>query len=221
MAGPGAQCVLQLAPNISCDAGMAAFAALTFAAFVLGLFAASWALAWADADGSHPLALYITWPYADARCSRRMWAAPHRFGQKLWFALLTSAWRYTDAASSAALALLVFVSLIALLALQLYVRPYQAAVDNRLQVACLLLLMYGYFVSVLPGSSVAVDASVTVLQCLLAGHAVARWWLRPTELRRSLTLDSASDGASGDRQPSNELAVPLMPLEDGADQSWR
>jgi hypothetical protein len=173
---------------------MTAFAALTFAVFTCGFFVGAAALAWWHSD--HPLVGYFTRPYArGGRRWRWLWAVPHRFTRKLWFALLMAAWPFSDTERAASLALLVFASLLALLALALWLRPYADPRDNQLEVACLLLLLYGYFVSALPGSSNGMDATVTALQVALVVYGARRW------LQRRLTSD-ASAGSSHDSADS-------------------
>ncbi len=182
-----AQCVLQLSPSTACDGGMTAFAALTFAVFTCGFFLGAAALAWWHSD--HPLVGFFTRPYArDGRRWRWLWAVPHRFARKLWFALLIAGWPFSDTKRAASLALLVFASLLALLALAVWLRPYADPRDNRLEMACLLLLLYGNFVSVLPESSAGMSASVTVLQVVLLVHGAHRW------LRQRFVPLSAADG---------------------------
>ncbi len=242
-----AQCVLQLSPSTPCDGGITAFAAVTFAVFTVGFFAGAWALALQNAE--HPLVRYLTSPYSAVRLSRQRWAVPHRVGRKLWFALLMSAWPFSDTSTSAALAVVIFVSLIVLLAAGerrcprrrrrhkrlpvregVWLQPYTDPRDNQLEVACTLLLLFGYFVSVLPGSSAAMGTCVTILQCLLIGYCVQRWLqqrLRGESARGSMDTAAASvelddpeqDGGSGSgsgayRSATGELWTPLMPLDD-------
>jgi hypothetical protein len=194
------QCVLQLSPSTPCDDGMTAFAALTFVAFTCSFFLGAAALVWWHSD--HPLADFFTRPYArDGRRWRWLWAVPHRFARKLWFALIVAAWPFSDTERAASLALLVFASLLALLALALWLRPYADPRDNQLEVACLLLLLYGYFVSVLPGSSTGMDASVTVLQVALVVYGTHRW-LRQ-RLSSGASPVSASDLGSDEPTAAN------------------
>ncbi len=176
---------------------MTAFAALTFAVFIVGFFAVAWALAWLD--GAHPLVQHFTRPYAETHWARWLWAVPHSFGRKLWFALLISAWPFSATSASASLALVVFASLGALLVLQVWLQPYAEPRDNRLELACVLLLAYGYFVSVLPGSSPAMDGSVTALQALLLVSGAHRLW-------RSVAASVEGAPISAD----SEMTAPLM-----------
>jgi hypothetical protein len=114
--------------------------------------------------------------------------ASRAIARKLWFALLMAAWPFSQTDRGGVLALLVFVSLIAMLALALWLRPYADPRDNQLEVACLMLLLelYGYFVSVLPGTSHGMSASVTTLQVALLAYGAQRW------LRQRLTQRSVS-----------------------------
>jgi hypothetical protein len=57
-------------------------------------------------------------------------------------------------------------------------------------VACLLLLLYGYFVSVLPRASSGMDASVFALQAALVVYGAQRW------LRHRLAKAPAASGAT-------------------------
>jgi hypothetical protein len=206
------QCVLQLSPSTACDGSMSAFAALTFAVHTCGFFLGSAVLAWWHSD--HPLVGFFTRPYArTGRRWRWLWVVPHRFARKLWFALLLAGWPFSDPGRSSSLALLVFASLLAQLALSLWLRPYADTCDNQLEVACLLLLAYGYFVSVLPGSSSGMDASVTALQAALVVYGAQRW------LRQRLSsIDPASSSAitesraSGDVGP-RRVSDPDSPLD--------
>jgi hypothetical protein len=182
---------------------MTALAALTFAVFTCGFFLGAAALASWYSD--HALVVFFTQPYARAgRGWRWLWAVPHRFARKLWFALLMAAWPFSAAERAASLALLVFVSLLVLLALALRLRPYADPRDNQLEVACLLLLMYGYFVSALPGSSAGMGASVTVLQVALLLYGAQRW-LRQRLAQRpsSAHADAAERTIGGGRTGSD------------------
>jgi hypothetical protein len=178
---------------------MTAFAALTFAVFTCGFFIGAAVLAgW---HSEHALVGYFTRPYArGGRRWRWLWAVPHRFARKLWFALLIAAWPFSDTERAASLALLVFASLLVLLALALWLRPYADARDNQLEVACLLLLLYGYFVSVLPGSSSAMDASVSALQLALLVYGAQRW-LRH-RLAKAPPAAGVTSGGGGGRTSS-------------------
>ncbi len=165
---------------------MTAFAALTFVIFTCGFFLGAAALARWHAD--HPLVDFFTRPYA--RRGRLAWAVPHRFARKLWFALLVASWPFANPEPIVPLALLVFASLLVLLALALWLRPYADARDNQLEMACLLLLLYGYFASVLPESSVHASVLVFALQAVLLVYGAQRW------LRQR--LDSKPQGAASD-----------------------
>jgi hypothetical protein len=202
---------LQLSPSTPCDGGMTAFAALTFTVFTAGLFLATWVTAWLD--GQHPLAAYFMRPYAATHWARWLWAVPHRFGRKLWFALLMAAWPFSSGTSPTALAVVVFVSLIALLALALWLQPYTQPRDNQLEVACLLLLLYGYFVSVLSGSSVVVDASVAVLQGLLLAYGARRW------LRERFGSASGPAASRPRDDLGGQLDTPLIDMAQESEQS--
>ncbi len=149
---------------------MTAFAAVTFAVFTVGFALGMWALS--VSQPTHKLAMYFTGPY---KRSHSRWAVIHRFGRKLWFAVLISAWDFSDPTSSSSLALLVFVSLIILLGVQVMTHPYEDERDNRLELCCVALLLYGYFVSVLPGASSSMETSVLLLQLALGAYALQRW----------------------------------------------
>jgi hypothetical protein len=188
---------------------MTALAALTFAVFTCGFFLGAAALASRHAD--HALAVYFTQPYARAgRGWRWLWAVPHRFARKLWFALPMAAWPFSAPERAASLALLVFVSLLVLLALAMRLRPYADPRDNQLEVACLLLLMYGYFVSALPGSSAAMGASVTVLQVALLVYGAQRWLRQRLAQRPSSAHADAAERTSGGGRAGSDTdgAVP-------------
>jgi uncharacterized protein YhhL (DUF1145 family) len=88
------------------------------------------------------------------------------------FALLVGAWRFDG--QDATLPLLVFVALLGWLLLQILARPYAAERDNSLETVCLLVLLGGYFVSVLPGATVAMQACVTAAKFALAVFGVWR-----------------------------------------------
>jgi hypothetical protein len=167
-----------MSPVTDCDPGMTAFAALTFCVFTVCTLIGAWLLT--AFFESHPLALHFTRPY-NSRWSVWLWAVPHRFGRKLWFALLISGWNFRDPAAAAgasarSLATVVFLSLVALLLLQLWLRPYRNPDDNRLDIASILLLQFGYFVSVLPGAATATEVAVSLLEGALVIYGLQRAW---------------------------------------------
>jgi hypothetical protein len=206
---------------------MTAFASLTLVLFTIALPLAAWVLLKRNAE--HPLGSFLLQPYKGER--RGLWVVPLRFGRKLWFAALTSAWDFSDPTTSGQLALAVFISLLIMLSVQLRLRPYADPRDNSLEVSCLLLLAYGYFVSVLPGATVAMDVSVGALQVVLLGYAVHRWgrqqlavWssrlerfnsLRSVELSRRLTSSDDSDVLSlaGSSVGPGQLDEALLPRD--------
>jgi hypothetical protein len=83
-----------------------------------------WLLVRADA-GNH-LVAFLLHPYAAA--ARNEWLVPLRFGRKLWFAVLVSAWNFSDPANSSRLAVLVFASVTVFLLVQVRRR---AALDQQ------------------------------------------------------------------------------------------
>jgi hypothetical protein len=91
---------------------------------------------------------------------------------------------------------------------QLALRPYVDPRDNRLEVACLLLLLYGYFVSVLPSASSVMDATVSAAQMLLVSYAVYRW----DRLRRG--RGDADDCAPAAWRAGSEIGDPAVHLSD-------
>jgi hypothetical protein len=139
--------------------------------FTVGFFIVTWVLVGRKPDDQ--LMGFITNPYANHQMSRK-WIVPHRLGRKLWFALLTSAWTYSDPDASSKLAIVIFLSLVVLLVLQFWLRPYHDVRDNQLEVACILLLLYDYFVSLLPGATRSVEVTVTVFQSLLIAYVCTR-----------------------------------------------
>jgi hypothetical protein len=182
---------------------MTAFAALTFVGFSVSFFAFAWLLA--ALNSAHPVAAYFLAPYAGSGWTAWLWAIPLRFGRKLWFALLMSAWNFADPSGASALAVLVFASLLAMLGLGLWLRPYAHAGDNQLETACIVLLLYGYFISVLPGSPAAAHTSVTLFEAALVAYWAWRW-LGPVLCERKAAASlSAPNGG--------ELALPLMSAE--------
>jgi hypothetical protein len=218
-----AQCVLQLSPATPCDQGMTAFAALTFVAFTILAVLAAWVLT--ALYSSHRLAQFINSPY-EARWSRGLFVVPLRFGRKLWFSALMSVWPFSDPSRSDQLALVIFVSIVILLTLQLWLRPYADTRDNTLEVACLLLLMYGYFVSVLAGASGTTDTSVKVLQALLLSYGLARWAQSRMTSPAASEQDAQSAHAQGRARASSfgsgtasELTIELLAMEDRAELS--
>jgi hypothetical protein len=119
------------------------------------------------------------------------------------------------------LALLVFASLLVLLALALWLRPYADARDNQLEVACLLLLMYGYFASVLPESSVDASILVFALQAALLVYGAQRWLRQRLHSKPegaasgdALEHRGGSDGDGGDGLTDSE-ADSALELDDG------
>ncbi len=158
----------------------------------MGFFLGTWLLGWYD--GRHPLLSYFTRPYTRAHWARWLWAVPHRFLRKLWFALLTGAWSFSDESASSALAVVVFASLIFLLVLHLWLRPYSDPRDNTLEAVCLTLLMYGYFVSVLPRASDSMGASVSAFQVLLVAYGVQH---RVRERMAARKRDAEIEGTAG------------------------
>jgi hypothetical protein len=201
------QCVLQLAPDTLCSAGMTAFAAVTLAAFAVGAPLAVWVLL--ARNSMHPMAAHVVQPYSG--WARWLWAVPLRFGRKLWFAALLGAWDFSDPSRAGQLALVIFASLLVMLIVQLYGAFYAEARDNGLEVACLLLLLYGYFVSTLPDASDAMLASVTTLQVALVGYGLYCWG-------RDRAAHSAN--ASAPAPASDELGVALLqPEADGEDRA--
>jgi hypothetical protein len=161
---------------------MTVFAAFTLAAFTVAAPLAAWRLLTVGSD--QPLTRFLLLPYRIS-WARWMWVVPLRFGRKLYFAALMSAWNFADPSTADQLALVIFVSLIVLLLVQLLLSPYKDPRDNYLEVACLLLLLYGYFVSVLPGASTGMSTSVVVLQVLLVVYGAFRWARRRLNARRA------------------------------------
>jgi hypothetical protein len=90
---------------------------------------------------------------------------------------------------------------------QLWLRPYTHTSDNNLEAACVLLLLYGYFVSVLPGSSVARDVSVVVLEAAVIVYGVRRWLVQ--RLQRAGSEDDPIETHS---TASTEQGTPFVEL---------
>jgi hypothetical protein len=151
---------------------MTTFAALTFLVFTVALMGSVWvALA---KESHHPLLAWLLEPYADV-WSRWIWAVPVRFGRRLWFAVITSAWHFADPEASGGLAVLVFVSLVVFLMLQFWLRPYKDPRDNRLETASIATLLCAYFVSSLRSRPAGVGPSITVLEAGLLLYVSWRW----------------------------------------------
>jgi hypothetical protein len=86
------------------------------------------------------------------------------------------------------------------------VRPYRRARDNRLEMVCLLVLLYAYFASVLVGAAPnsGVDVSVVVAEFAIVAYGLWRM-VAPWVAKRS----------HGTRSVSVSLELPL--LDDGMD----
>jgi hypothetical protein len=174
---------------------MTAFAALTFIVFTVALMASVWvALAKESRD---PLLAWLLEPYADV-WSRWIWAVPVRFGRRLWFAVITSAWHFSDPEAAESLAVLVFVSLVLFLVLQFWLRPYKDPRDNWLETACIATLLYAYFVSSLRSRPLAVGPSIYALEAGLVAYVLWRF-----ARRRYKSRHHAQSAAS-------ELSVELL-----------
>ncbi len=172
----GTQCYLRLSPSTDCDDTLLAVAAVTFVMFcgalpvaLLATSSARWGEGatrpWLSAVSRYLVRPFrIGWP----------WHVLLHFGRRLWFALLIGSNGYS--ASDGVLPAMVFLSLVAFLAVQIGVHPYVSEDNNRLQLACLLLLLYAYFVSIMPGSSTgqALSATVVVLKLLLLLYGMWR-----------------------------------------------
>jgi hypothetical protein len=167
---------------------MTVLAVLTFAMFTAGFVVFLGVLV--ARSPAHPVTAFLVHPYAATRWSR-LWIVPLRFCRKLWFALLLSAWNFSNTSNASALAGLLFVSLIVLLALQvctvfsgssltllarqIWLQPYADVRDNVLEIAALLLLIYAYFVSVLPGGAGNLGPSVTAGEVAVVSYGAYRW----------------------------------------------
>jgi hypothetical protein len=196
-----AQCGLQLSPATPCDIGITTFAALTFVVFTVSFMASIWfAIA---AESENPLVMFIVHPYADVS-SRWIWAVPLRFGRKLWFAIIMSAWQFSQPETAGSLAVLIFVSLVVFLMLHFWLRPYRDARDNWLETVCIAILLYAYFVSSLRGAPVSIGASVSVLEVGLTAYAVYRW------VRQRFWPDAAPAGKNRDTAHVGELSRELL-----------
>jgi hypothetical protein len=167
---------------------MTAFAALTFTVFVAALIVTVW-VALAN-DSRHPLLAWLLEPYADV-WSRWIWAVPVRFGRRLWFAVVTSAWDYSDTAAVGSLAVLVFASLILFLMVQFWLRPYRDQRDNWLETACIAMLLYAYFVSSLRSRPAGVGPSIAALEAGLVVYVAWRWSRRRYAANRELEPSAA------------------------------
>jgi hypothetical protein len=186
---------------------MVVFAAATFVVFSVGVLLIAWRLV--ARDIAHPVAAFVVRPYAPSKWAW-LWAVPLRFGRKLWFALLMSAWNFSDPSPdhASALALVVLVSLMVMLALQLWLRPYADPRDNTLEVCCIGLLLYAYFLSVLRHAPAVASTSVSVLEVALAAYAVYRWCHGKCRHR----LQSS-------RGPAHELVISASDEDDRSEDS--
>jgi hypothetical protein len=190
-------------PYVDCDSsisrGLTALAALTFLAHGLCFPAlCSWLLwhggargGWLGAAGA---ADFLVVPVR-ASWWRAVWVGPVGFGRRLLFAALVSGSSY--ASGDATLPMLVFCSLLALLMLQVrpfastrshldlpwwmlargpqvLLQPFASSHDNRLELTCLLTLLFGYFGSVLAGvaPSAAVDSSALAAKLAVTIYGV-------------------------------------------------
>ncbi len=150
-------------------------------------------------DSCNPLFEWLLEPYAETS-SRWMWAVPLRFGRRLWFAVITSAWHFADPEAAGGLAVLVFVSLVLFLVLQSWLRPYKDQRDNWLETACIATLLYGYFISSLRSRPLGTGPLITVLEAGLVVYVAWRWARRRHENRQH-AQSAVSTG---------ELAVELL-----------
>jgi hypothetical protein len=130
----------------------------------------------------NPLLAWLLEPYVEV-WSRWIWAVPVRFGRRLWFAVITSAWHFADPEAAGGLAVLVFVSLVLFLVLQLLLRPYKDPRDNWLETACIATLLYAYFVSSLRNRPLGAGPLITVLEAGMVVYVAWRWARRRYENR--------------------------------------
>jgi hypothetical protein len=84
-----------------------------------------------------------------------------------------------------------------LFAAQLLLQPFVDKRDNRLEMACLVVILYTFFVSVLPNAGFA-DATVAALQAAIVAYALYRF----VAARRS----DADGTASGSPEPEDSEA---------------
>jgi hypothetical protein len=236
------QCFLRLAPYVECGTtafgALSALAAVTFVVFGLGFPAlCGWLLwhgsasgrgGWLGASGA---ADFLLEPLR-ASWWRALWAGPVAFGRRLLFAALVGGSSYSTA--DASLPVLVFASLLLLLLLQvspllpaallarrsraldrgaqIVCQPYASSRDNRLELVCLLVLLYGYFASVLAGvaPSAAVDASAMASKAAVVAYGL--WRALPTRqeaaaLARSLSALAGVVAADAGDDDTEDLAT--------------
>jgi hypothetical protein len=90
---------------------------------------------------------------------------------------------------------LVFASLVILLVVQFWLRPYKDARDNWLETGCIATLLYAYFVSSLRSRPVGVGPTLYVLEAGLVAYVVWRFARRRCEdgSRRQTQSSAASE----------------------------
>ncbi len=136
-----------------------------------------------------------------------LWVGPVRFGRRFLFAALVGGGSY--AADDVVLPVLIFVSLLGLLLLCVTLQPYVLRRDNIFELVCLLVLLYGYFSSVLqglrPSSGVELSALLAKMGVVLyaGGHFVLR--AAPRRCQERLAAAATPRSAS-----MAELHTPLV-----------
>ncbi len=156
---------------------------------------------------------YLLRPYRPG-WSRAFWVT-QRFVRKLVFAALVGGWQYGSGGPEDTLPVLVFMCLVLLLLVQVSLRPYADRRDNRLEVACLLLLIFGYFTSLLPGHARTANALVVSGKALVFAYGLWR-------VAVSLVNDCRRKKDEQSLSEAHQLAVPLLemgtPLGSGGPQ---
>jgi hypothetical protein len=132
--------------------GVLALAALTFCALTAGFpLACGWLSAQHERERGQATRFLVGPLRAMEAGWRAAWVTLVRFGRKLLLPLVVASASYDDQS----LPVVVFLSLLALLLLQVLVKPYRLERDNVLELVLLVVLMLGYFESVSAGASAA------------------------------------------------------------------
>ncbi len=166
------QCHLRLSPDVPCDTAAArallALSIITFAAFSVALPAACGWLLWTAHDlpgAARPRAAGLLDAFflhvRPDMAWRWLWVVCVAYGRKFFFAVLVRGglrvWYSCPVARSqvgsssygadTSLPLWVFAGLLLLLVCVLIGQPYRLARDNRLDVVCIVVLLFSYFAS--------------------------------------------------------------------------